>query len=520
MNAPRGTSSVTVTVAIPRPSSSARRKPEYVSPWTQSFTITLNGTLAAEVDVDPSVSSCSAQAQAIACSAQIAAPIGSDTFVLSLYGGVHGNGPVLSTGSTTQTVGPNVINAVQVALRGVVASTAVSLASPSPQMGAGSTTTVTVKAFDAAGMQIIGSTPYATPLTLVDSDSSGATSLSATTVTSPADAAPTLTYNGTAFVDASVTAIVPGAHTNTTAGVLEPMLRAIEYPVPSGNATNNRLGAGSLTVGSDGAIWFIDDTAIGRVTMSGTVTEYPISATPYGIVSGSDNALWFTESGPAVGRLTTGGALHAYANSAYGQAIASGADGSLGYLAQISPEALGRVTTGGSQSSIPLQLPSGSYGVSSALLVAGSDGSYWSADGQGNVARISPSGVVTLFPLPTGMSSVIAMTSGSDGALRIANGFWIARVTTNGTVTGSYPIVSSAFSSSYQLGQTADGALWYPGLGGSGAAIGRLDATGNAATFVIPNSQPGPPYYATAQPTGFLGGPDGNLWYTRGAAIG
>jgi len=519
--APRGTGSVTVTVAIPRRSSSAGRKPEYVSASSQSFAITLNGALAAEVDVDPSASSCSSQAQTIACSAQIAAPVGSDTFLLTLYGGTHASGPVLSTGSATQTIQPDVTNTVQIPLRGVAASTVVSLASPSPQMGASSTTTVTVKAYDAGGMQITGSTPYAVPLTLVDSDSSGATSLSATTITSPADPAPTLTYNGTAFINASVTAVVAGAHVQALAGALQPTLRATEYPVPSGNATNSRFGPGSLAVGSDGAIWFIDDTAIGRVTMSGTVTEYPINATPYGIVSGSDGALWFTESGPAVARLTTGGTLQAYTNASYGQAIASGADGSLWFLSQTSPQTLGRLTTGGSQSFVPLQLPSGSYGVSAALFVTGSDGNFWSSGGQGNIARITPSGVVTLFPLPTAIDAPIAITSGSDGALWVATSFSIARVTTSGTVTGSYPIASSAFASSYQLGQTTDGALWYPGLGtGSSATIGRLDAAGNAATFVLPNSQPKPPSYTTAQPTGFVAGPDGNLWYTRGTAIG
>ena len=50
----------------------------------------------------------------------------------------------------------------------------------------------------------------------------------------------------------------------------------------------------------------------------GTITEYPIpvTGTPYGIASGPDGNLWFTDSGNAgggskVGHMTTGGVITA-----------------------------------------------------------------------------------------------------------------------------------------------------------------------------------------------------------------
>ncbi len=57
--------------------------------------------------------------------------------------------------------------------------------------------------------------------------------------------------------------------------------------------------------GPDGALWFTERTAnkLGRITPSGTVTEYalPTSSTfgsqPYNITLGADGALWFTEVG-------------------------------------------------------------------------------------------------------------------------------------------------------------------------------------------------------------------------------
>jgi len=520
---------VTVTVAIPRPPASQRRlpaargrAPAYVSAGTESFTISVNGALADEVDVDPSVSSCSAQAQSIACSARIDAPVGDDTFALTLYAGFHASGPVLSSGTAAQTVQLGAGNAVAIVLHGVVTSTVVALASPHPQMGAPSTTAMTVTAYDAAGAPITGTASYATPLTLVNSDASGATSLSATTLAGPNDPAPSLTYDGASFVNASITANA-GPKTQTLAGVLQPVLRAAEFAVPSGNATNSRFGTGSLAVAGDGAIWFIDDTAIGRVTTGGSVTEHALGATPYGITLGPDGALWFTESGPAVARLTTGGTLSTYPSGTFGEAITAGPDGNVWYFASVTHEALVKVTPSGTQTTVPLQFPSSSSSsLFQALLVLGSDGNFWSADGQGDVARITPSGVVTLFPLPSSVNGTpIALATAADGALWLDTSLGsVARVTTAGTVTATY--VTNVFqTATFQFAQGPDGAFWFPGGGGSDAArIGRIDAAGNAAIFLIPKSAPVPPSFFAPQPTGFVAGPDGNLWYTRGSSVG
>jgi virginiamycin B lyase len=56
----------------------------------------------------------------------------------------------------------------------------------------------------------------------------------------------------------------------------------------------------AITGGPDGALWFTesDSGKIGRITLTGSVTEYRVSsvdAQPVGIVSGPDGALWFTE---------------------------------------------------------------------------------------------------------------------------------------------------------------------------------------------------------------------------------
>jgi len=84
----------------------------------------------------------------------------------------------------------------------------------------------------------------------------------------------------------------------TTAGALT------EFPTPLSTS-----GPRGVTNGPDGQIWFTEYGAsrVGRVTGSGSFTEYPVGAGPRGIVTGPDGALWFTElDGNAIGQLTPG----------------------------------------------------------------------------------------------------------------------------------------------------------------------------------------------------------------------
>src|SRR5207253_493721 len=86
-----------------------------------------------------------------------------------------------------------------------------------------------------------------------------------------------------------------------------------EFPSLSGNGAPT-----AITAGSDGALWFIDqgNNAIGRITTSGSVTEFPVptpnafspNVQPTGITSGPDGNIWFTEQDTkaAVGRIIVG----------------------------------------------------------------------------------------------------------------------------------------------------------------------------------------------------------------------
>jgi virginiamycin B lyase len=127
----------------------------------------------------------------------------------------------------------------------------------------------------------------------------------------------------------------------TTSGSLSEYI----LPTPAGHFS----GAGDIAVGADGNLWFTwvtwdaaetagaASSSVGRITPSGTITEFPLSSTngwpPGGITSGPDGALWFTEVVPnAIGRLSTTGSLTAYpvpSAAALPTDVTTGPDGNL-----------------------------------------------------------------------------------------------------------------------------------------------------------------------------------------------
>jgi virginiamycin B lyase len=80
---------------------------------------------------------------------------------------------------------------------------------------------------------------------------------------------------------------------------------ATEFSVPT--ASGNPYG---LVTGPDDNLWFTEYTGnkIGRITTLGTITEFSIptaNSATYGIVAGPDGNLWFVETGTGkIGRIT------------------------------------------------------------------------------------------------------------------------------------------------------------------------------------------------------------------------
>ena len=160
-----------------------------------------------------------------------------------------------------------------------------------------------------------------------------------------------------------------------------------QFPVPTPSAVP--LG---LALGSDGALWFVERSAakIGRMTLDGTFTEYPLAfgSAPQRIVAGPDGALWFTELlGGKIGRITTTGDITEYPVSGGPVGITVGKDGQL-YAALFFAPGLDRIDPATGQVTGHWDLP-GAVGTLQVATGAGPD--IWVTDTfGGKLYRVTP----------------------------------------------------------------------------------------------------------------------------------
>jgi virginiamycin B lyase len=221
-----------------------------------------------------------------------------------------------------------------------------------------------------------------------------------------------------------------------------------------------------LTAGPDGALWFTNLSTIGRVTTSGTATSYPTGISGNFIATGSDGALWFTGTTTAgtqagvIGRITTSGSLVTIPlpSPSVPQGITLGPDGALWFL-DPGKTSVGEITTAGNVTEYLVPnlgvAPSFAQGEGGEI-IAGSDGALWFADGNQLMGRITTGGAVTEYSVgvqPDGL------TKGPDGAIWFtsANSDQIGEITPSGLVT-LFNLPTGTRGAGITLGP--DGALW------------------------------------------------------------
>lgn len=285
-----------------------------------------------------------------------------------------------------------------------------------------------------------------------------------------------------------------------------------EFPIPS--PSNH---PGSITTGPDGNLWFTEGPAgaIGRITTDGVVTEFPLPTPDYAppnIVAGPDGNLWFTEQAlhthaGKIGRITTGGEITEFptAGEGYPLGIAAGPDGNLWFADLLGT--IARITPSGV---ITIVSPAGAVDAGNSI-VAGPDGNLWFTGTISNtIGRITPAGVVSIFPVPTAHVGPNQITAGADGNLWFTeDGGGIGRITTAGVITEFQPPTANNFTNGITAGP--DGSVWFTegsGLGGGGVGkVGRITPSGEITEIEL--------LTAASGPTGITTGPDGSLWVTE-----
>jgi streptogramin lyase len=267
-----------------------------------------------------------------------------------------------------------------------------------------------------------------------------------------------------------------------------------QFPLPS------NTDASTLTVGADGNLWFSAAQAIGRITPSGAITEFPLALNNSGLgglisvvppvtamAAGPDGNIWFAQSFLA-------GTAHTYV------------DGSVG-----------RITPSGAITEFPLS--DGDSAIDA--LTMGPDGNLWFTENTDDfgivysvdIGRITPTGAITEFPIPSYLPIASPLTTGLDGNLWFtaaprSNSGYIGRITPAGAIT-EFPIPSTDGLPRYAPTVGPDGNLWFSVGGG----IGRITSAGVITDFPLPSTSSGPLTTMTV-------GPDGNLWFPESTTMG
>jgi virginiamycin B lyase len=215
------------------------------------------------------------------------------------------------------------------------------------------------------------------------------------------------------------------------------------------------------------------------------------------------------------------------ANQTAAAALTAGPDGNLWFPVQegTGPGQIARITPAGVVTDFAL--PTSFF--SPSALIVGPDGNLWFTDIENSggsrpaVAQITPAGVIKEFVTTSGYSSASALTLGPDGDLWFTESSpasspqpaaSVGRITTAGVIS-EFPL-SPTDNAVSALTVGPDQNLWFSTAGSAStdasATIGRITPSGMVSEFALSQAYE----YASALTTG----PDGNLWFSTGSAVG
>jgi streptogramin lyase len=259
-----------------------------------------------------------------------------------------------------------------------------------------------------------------------------------------------------------------------------------------------------LAKGSDGNVWFTNNRgdSIGSMTTAGVVTEHRASGIhwPSEIVADPHGPLWFVNDYEGtIGRMTTLGDVTIFADAAirFPRSLDVGADGSVWFVSGFS--SIARLSPSGDLTSFPI-----GTGYASDIAV-GPNGTVWFTSTMDAIGRMTPDGQVTTFTDP-GVRLPGQIVVGPDGTIWFGNG-------------GSAPIGviqpdgRVGYSSGYDLSGVGDllvdgDHVWAVGGGSFGGPriVDVSQPVGSTTTIALPGM--------TSQPR-ITAGPDERLWFAE-----
>lgn len=112
------------TFTVPKQSVSAARRPETISPSTQSIGVTVNSGSQQIFNATPTTNGCQATESGTQCTVTIDAAVGNDSFDVSTYSGTNATGAILDHTTFNYTIVQDVTNTLTITLGPVVSTTA------------------------------------------------------------------------------------------------------------------------------------------------------------------------------------------------------------------------------------------------------------------------------------------------------------------------------------------------------------------------------------------------------------
>jgi len=256
-------------------------------------------------------------------------------------------------------------------------------------------------------------------------------------------------------------------------------------------------------------------SASAEAAVTGTITNVTGTSSAYAVAAGTDGNVWFTAHGSTagIGRITPSGTVTIFGTANGLQSpsapehIVAGADGNMWFTDHVTNSgAIGKITPSGQITEYLLPT-----GAAPLYIVAGADGNIWFTD-QGTpklIGKITPSGQVTEYSIPGGGTptslaaspdgNIWATTSGTDGIVRVSAGV-ITGYTTSNYGTGNTPDAIAA---------AANGNMWAT-VTGSTPAIDLITAAGSFTAYTSGLDTTGG---GTPDPDGIVEGSNGDMWF-------
>lgn len=254
-----------------------------------------------------------------------------------------------------------------------------------------------------------------------------------------------------------------------------------------------------------------------------TPLTVPSGVSFWHIAAAADGGLWVSDIGNVkrLGRIAADGTFTGYPLTGFGvnplpYSLTLGPEGNIWFTVAEktldgSPAggAIGRMTPSGTMTAFPVPTGNAFNNAFNLPIAQGPDGNLWFLEeSSGKVAKITTSGAITEYPIPTSSALPQGLASGSDGNMWFTEYFGkIGRVTPSGTIT-EFPVGGGLFLSGICSGP--DGNLWFTANASTGSKIGRITPQGAITIFPVST--------ASRAIAGIATGQDGNLYFAESNA--